>query len=330
MAEVQYLPAQVSAQEYMTNLMVDAEDDDDVRLHLSALCGDVRGLQRTLQDPAAADWLNHRVRPYLSPPLRLAVTGGNQECVQLLVAAGANIELEDVKGQTPLFVATSQKKHYIMKTLLEAGANPEGSKKNRCSPLLVAVRDGFMEGVGLLLQHGADPEPFEQICTCVPGWPLHHAVVYAHFPCFLELVRGGAVANLSSLPNQICSKIVARLSIPHAILKYAKERPEFVSLYHECGGNLWQVNAGGTTGSEEFTENSPAKELLKALLGVPLSLKSQCRITVRRLLGRQRLTHLHSLDIPSCLTSFLNYEEFSWYLQKPGKEKNLQDQISEE
>lgn len=75
MAEVQYLPAQVSAQEYMTNLMVDAEEEDDVRLHLSALCGDVRGMQRTLQDPAAADWINHRVRPYLSPPLRLAVTG---------------------------------------------------------------------------------------------------------------------------------------------------------------------------------------------------------------------------------------------------------------
>lgn len=74
----------------------------------------------------------------------------------------------------------------------------------------------------LLLQYGADPEPFEQICTCVPGWPLHHSVVYAHFPCFLELVRGGAITDLSLLPNQICSKIVARLSIPHAILKYAK------------------------------------------------------------------------------------------------------------
>lgn len=43
------------------------------------------------------------------------VAGGNQDCVQLLVGAGANIELEDVKGQTPLFVATSQKKPGIMK-----------------------------------------------------------------------------------------------------------------------------------------------------------------------------------------------------------------------
>lgn len=46
-----------------------------------------------------------------------------------------------------------------------------------------------------------------------------------------------------------------------------RERPEFVSLYYESGGNLWQLNAGGITGSEEFTENSPAKKLLKSLLG---------------------------------------------------------------
>ncbi|KAG0718407.1 Ankyrin repeat and SOCS box protein 12 [Chionoecetes opilio] len=330
MAEVQHLPAQVSAQDYMTNLMVDADEEDDVRLHLCALCGDAGGLRRALQDPAARAWLDHRVRPYLSPPLRLAVSGGSEECVSVLVCAGASIELEDVKGQTPLFVATSQRKPNIMKVLLESGGNPEGSKKNRCSPLLVAVRDGFTEGVRLLLQHGADTEPFEQICTCVPGWPLHHSVVYAHFPCFLALVKGGAATNLSLLPSQVCSKILARLSIPHAILKYAKDYPEFVSLYYESGGNLWQLNAGGVTSSEEFPEHSAAKELMKTLLGTPLSLKAQSRLTVRRLLGRRGLPHIPSLDLPASLTAFLNYEEFSQHLQKPRKEINVHDQISEE
>lgn len=42
-------------------------------------------------------------------------SGGSEECVRALVAAGADIELEDVKGQTPLFVATSQRKPEIMK-----------------------------------------------------------------------------------------------------------------------------------------------------------------------------------------------------------------------
>lgn len=75
MAEAVPLPPQVSAQEYMMNLMVDGDDDEDVRLHLAALCGDDKGLQAILSDPDSSEWLNYRVRPYLSPPLRLAVSG---------------------------------------------------------------------------------------------------------------------------------------------------------------------------------------------------------------------------------------------------------------
>ncbi|XP_071517866.1 ankyrin repeat and SOCS box protein 1-like isoform X3 [Panulirus ornatus] len=248
---------------------------------------------------------------YLGSASASAPAGGNPECVKILLAAGANIELEDVKGQTPLFVATSQRKTEIMKILLEAGANPEGSQKNRCCPLLVAVRDGYSEGVKLLLQHGADSEPFDQISTCVPGWPLHHAVVYAHFTCFLELIKGGALANLTLLPYPVNPKILARLSIPHAILKYAKEHPEFVELYHECGGNLHQQNSAGATCLQEFLDSSPAKNSLMILSGLPLSLKSLCRVTLRQLLGRNKLVKLSSLDLPACLFPFLNFEEFS-------------------
>ncbi|KAG7176033.1 Ankyrin repeat and SOCS box protein 12-like, partial [Homarus americanus] len=200
----------------------DADDEEDVTLHLAALCGDSEGLRHIAGEIHYSQWLNYRVRPYMSPPLRLAVS---------------------------------------------AGANPEGSRKNRCSPLLVAVRDGFSEGVKLLLQHGADPEPFNQICTCVPGWPLQHAIVYAHFSCYFELIKGGALANLTLLPYQVNPKVVTRLSIPHAILKYAKEYPEFMELYNECGGNLRQVNTAGTTCSEEFLDGSPAKDLLISLSG---------------------------------------------------------------
>ncbi|XP_071517865.1 uncharacterized protein [Panulirus ornatus] len=266
MAETVALPEQVSAQAYMKNLMVDADEDDDVRLHLAALCGDCEGLRQILAEPQSERWLDYRVRPYMSPSLRLGVSGGNPECVKILLAAGANIELEDVKGQTPLFVATSQRKTEIMKILLEAGANPEGSQKNRCCPLLVAVRDGYSEGVKLLLQHGADSEPFDQISTCVPGWPLHHAVV---------------------------------------------EHPEFVELYHECGGNLHQQNSAGATCLQEFLDSSPAKNSLMILSGLPLSLKSLCRVTLRQLLGRNKLVKLSSLDLPACLFPFLNFEEFS-------------------
>ncbi|XP_045601120.2 ankyrin repeat and SOCS box protein 12 [Procambarus clarkii] len=330
MANIVELPQQVSAQAYMMNHMVDAEDDEDVRLHLAALCGDGKGLKQITADPQYNQWLNYRVRPYMSPPLRLAVSGGNPDCVEVLVLAGADIELEDVKGQTPLFVATSQRKLEIMKILLEAGANPEGSRKNRCSPLLIAVRDGFSAGVKLLLQYGADPEPFDQVCTCVPGWPLQHAVVYAHFSCYFELVKGGAIANLTSLPYPVNPKTVARLSIPHAILKYAKEYPEFVELHYESGGDLRQLNTNGITCIEEFVEVSPARDQLVALSGLPLSLKSLCRVAIRKFLGRKSLFKLSLLEVPSSLITFLNFEEFTHYSRKSKENIHIKIHTKEE
>ncbi|XP_064109584.1 ankyrin repeat and SOCS box protein 12-like [Macrobrachium nipponense] len=158
MADIMVLPERVPAQEYMMNLLVDGDEDDDVRLHLAALCGDSTGLKQVLEDSSSKEWLNYRVRPYMSPPLRLAVSGASCECVELLLDAGAEIDLEDVKGQTPLFVATSCRKIAIMKVLLERGAHPDGSRKNRCTPLLIAVRDGFSEGVKVLLERGAHPD----------------------------------------------------------------------------------------------------------------------------------------------------------------------------
>nr|XP_053633353.1 ankyrin repeat and SOCS box protein 1-like [Cherax quadricarinatus] len=321
MANTVELPLQISAHAYLMNHMVDADDDDDVRLHLAALCGDDKGLRQITADPQYIQWLNYRVRPYMSPPLRLAVSGGNPECVEVLVSAGADIELEDVKGQTPIFVATCQKKLEIMKILLEAG-KPEGAKRIAVpfitSATCIGARKGFqlvsfLLCFQLLLEYGADPEPFDHIFTCVPGWPLQHAVVYAHFSCYFELLKSGALANLTSLPYEVAPRIVARLSIPHAILKYSREYPEFVKLYYECGGNLRQLGTAGTTCIEEFLECSPAKELLVTLSGLPLSLKSLCRVTIRQLLGRRNLHKLSSLELPLSLFPFLNFEEFSHY-----------------
>ncbi|XP_068202000.1 ankyrin repeat and SOCS box protein 1-like [Palaemon carinicauda] len=312
MADTIPLPERVPAQEYMMNLMVDGDEEDDVRLHLASLCGDSIGLKQLLGECSSKEWLNYRVRPYMSPPLRLAVSGGNCECIELLLDAGAEIDLEDVKGQTPLFVATSCRKVAIMKVLLERGANPDGSRKNRCTPLLIAVRDGFSEGVKLLLKYGADTEPFDHT-TCIPGWPLQHSIVYAHFSCFFELIRGGALPNLTSLSYPIKEAVIARLSVPHAILKYAKDFPEFVRLYHEAGGNLCQINTSGVPPLEANFESSPAKDALESLTGVPLSLKSLCRLCVRHQLSKEMLHSIPCLEVPSSLIPFLNFEEFYAY-----------------
>ncbi|XP_076064658.1 ankyrin repeat and SOCS box protein 12-like isoform X1 [Oratosquilla oratoria] len=319
----------ISPQVDIMNLMVDTDEDEDVRLHRAALTNDAATLRTLLEEPGYENWIDYRVRPYLAPPLRLAVSGDSLECVNVLLSARCDIDLEDIKGQTPLFVATSLRKAAIMRALLDAGANPEGSSKNRTSPLLIAVRDGFVEGVEILLEYGADTEPLEHLKTCIPGWPLQHAVVYAHFSSFLVMLRGGACADLKKLPRTPESKVIARLSIPHTVLKYARNFPEFINLYHECGGNLRQVDLNGALSSEVLIEDSPAREALLLRIGSPLSLKSLCRLKVRSQLTRKRLPSISQLDIPLCLAQFLNYSEFECFAKRTKENLHVKIPVEE-
>ncbi|CAL4114866.1 unnamed protein product, partial [Meganyctiphanes norvegica] len=167
--------------------------------------------------------------------------------------------------------------------------------------------------IKLLLNYGADPEPFEQVNTCIPGWPLHHAVVYSHFSSFLQLILSGAVTDLRKLPNPVQPSNVSRLSIPHAILKYAKDKPEFISIFHESGGNLLQCDSNGVSPIDVTVQSSPSKDLTIKLIGNPLPLRSLCRNAVRRQIGRKRLHQIPKLEIPRSLISLLTFHEFTEY-----------------
>ena len=72
------------------------------------------------------------------------------------------------------------------------------------------------------MRYGVNPEPFHQINnTCVPGWPLQHSIVYKHFSSFYALIQGGAKVSLNDLPFKVLPATMAKLSVPHAIIKYA-------------------------------------------------------------------------------------------------------------
>lgn len=59
--------------------------------------------------------------------------------VGLLIDAGADMEVTDRKGQTPLYIAVFNRHKDTVKLLLERGADPEGSQKNLNTPLCIAV-----------------------------------------------------------------------------------------------------------------------------------------------------------------------------------------------
>ena len=74
-----------------------------------------------------------------------------------LVAAGANTDLADVSGVTPLMTAVGRPQIENVELLLEAGAKVD-ARDNRAqeTALMIAVRDNNAAAVRALLDHGAD------------------------------------------------------------------------------------------------------------------------------------------------------------------------------
>jgi ankyrin repeat protein len=67
-----------------------------------------------------------------------------------------NVEIKDVDGETPLFVASSSREAELVRLLLQAGADPNAKAKDGWSALMMATRDGYHQVVEYLLEAGAD------------------------------------------------------------------------------------------------------------------------------------------------------------------------------
>jgi ankyrin repeat protein len=79
------------------------------------------------------------------------------EIVDLLLRRGANSNIQDNIGSTPLLAGANNPQ--IVRLLLAAGANPNIYNYNKLSPLLLAVKRNNIESVKLLLDAGANPNP---------------------------------------------------------------------------------------------------------------------------------------------------------------------------
>ena len=86
-------------------------------------------------------------------PLHLAVQYRRLACVEVLLQAGANVDIRSrIDGATPLYSAAGRGLVDITKALLAAGANSELTGRGGGTPLLYATLGGHNEVVALLLQ----------------------------------------------------------------------------------------------------------------------------------------------------------------------------------
>ena len=120
--------------------------------------------------------LDHEAEPNL-----LTSTGNSamirtidEDCLdktRLLLQSGANIELSDPGGWTPLLAAVYRENREILELLLDKGANSSAVLDNGAGALQIAIDYNCTEIFSLLLAHGADPTISDNYGTT----PLHKA-----------------------------------------------------------------------------------------------------------------------------------------------------------
>lgn len=92
-------------------------------------------------------------------PIEYATVGGNFEATTRLIEHGADINVRNSEGRTPLFhIARNGRPDGMARLLLERGADPEIADFFGMTPLLIASARGNANMVGILMEHGVSLE----------------------------------------------------------------------------------------------------------------------------------------------------------------------------
>lgn len=152
------------------------------------------------------------------PILEEAVNYGNKEVVELLLKHGANPNIENKDGSTPLYVASKSYKNEkdIVELLLKYGADPNYYESGRAS-IIAASNNGHTDIVELLLKHGADVND-----VVYGGYtPLMMACVTGKYDIVKFLLKNGAEVNVKNYKGETPLSLASRYKdIVNLLKKY--------------------------------------------------------------------------------------------------------------
>ncbi len=127
---------------------------------------------------------------YRCPPLALAAMKGGKDCVDLLLKAGADVNRAEKNGRTPIVTAAINGDKDCADLLLKAGADVNQSGKYGWTPLVAAVLNKSKDCADLLLKAGAD---VNQLAEGFYGrTPLEEAEMNGRMDCVDMLLKSGA------------------------------------------------------------------------------------------------------------------------------------------
>ena len=91
-----------------------------------------------------------------STALYLAAHRGHSACLELLIKAGANVNIRPTDRMTPLIAATYAESEICLQMLIKAGADMNITNKDGETALIVAAKLGNEKLVELLIKEGAN------------------------------------------------------------------------------------------------------------------------------------------------------------------------------
>ncbi|CAI4212390.1 unnamed protein product [Parascedosporium putredinis] len=121
-----------------------------------------------------------------------ASAGGYHATLQLLLEAGADVNIHDENRSTPLHKASRAGHGSIVQQLLKAGADINIQDRYKSTPLHLASEAGYSSIVQQLIEAGADMNILNQMGST----PLHHAFNAGYGSIIQQLLKAGADVNI--------------------------------------------------------------------------------------------------------------------------------------
>jgi Ankyrin repeats (3 copies)/Ankyrin repeats (many copies) len=161
---------------------------------------------------------------YGSTPLLFAASRGSAEVTLMLLNHGANVNILNQNGLSPLLAAMARG-HYKVSSLILEHSRPVSDvnvrhPEEQWTPLLRATEKGLVElSTMLIKQHKADVNAANDA-----GWrPLHYATKYGEIELACLLIDHGADINAKNSMGESPLNVVKDDSMVSALLKHKEK-----------------------------------------------------------------------------------------------------------
>lgn len=306
-------------------------DDGEGWTPLHAACrSDRTDAVKLLLDRGAADSANMRAGNCDTPLFVACKSKGdlNGDVVQLLIGAGANVNMKNHKGRTPLMIATAKNLHKKVELLLNAGANVHAVDEKGMSALHMAVSCPVI--LRLLINAGADIDlkdnrgeiPLERKDICLEAIPilLEHGAG-ARVPCLLhKLCKASTLACLYRKARTSAKRgfIVDKFHvIEKHIMKY-----EVAGLFAGKGVFLVQPpvdhNYWNSVSRDEFRVDCETEAAMLKTEKIPGSNCTYFDVLLQR---SYALKHIDPPSLENCRERFPIYGQLIWIRHRSGCRK---------